>query len=397
MWCRGSHCSHRQSIARLSARCSKNQKLNADHSFNPPRQVPPMRRIPSLDGVRAIAVTLVLLGHLVKWKHIAVPIIGSYGSLGVQIFFVLSGFLITKLLLREYETRSTISLRLFYIRRAFRIFPAALAFLGVASILFWQQLGVGHLLAALFYVANMDNSRPWFFGHLWSLGIEEQFYLLWPLALTKWFGQRTKLLLVFLLVTPVFRTLLYAWKVRNGLAGSLPVFGDQLAIGCLLAVFQQRMPTIRKPWAAAMLLLAALSVWFPANTPPRTLFMLFFITPVVDICIAALILHAVQMPYWALNCRPVAWLGRISYSLYLWQELFCSNPYFHAGLLLMVPAVICAGLSYYGVEQPLLKLRDRWFRSADQNRPNEPIPVELTLVPPPQQSAELTVSSVQIT
>jgi len=355
-----------------------------------------MKRIPSLDGVRAIAIILVLLGHLVKWKHISVPIIGSYGALGVQIFFVLSGFLITNLLIQEHEESSTVNLRLFYIRRAFRIFPAALVFFAVAAVLFWQKLGNYHLLAALFYVANMDNSRPWFFGHLWSLGIEEQFYLLWPLALKKWFRQRTKLLILVVFVTPLFQVLLYALKVRNGIAGSLPVFADQLAIGCLLAIFHKRVPRIRKPWAAAMLVLVALSIWFHADTPVRTLFALFSIKPLVDVCIAALILHVMQVPYRCLNCRPLVWLGRISYSLYLWQELFCSNPFFHSGMLLIVPAVICAGLSYYAVEQPLLKLRDKWFRSKGRDQSSSRLSIELTLVPTSPQAADVAVSPAQI-
>lgn len=72
----------------------------------------------------------------------------------------------------------------------------------------------------------MDFARPWFFGHLWSLGIEEQFYLLWPFALKRRFEQRTKLLLVVVFATPVFQTLLNALKLRNGVAGSLPVFAE---------------------------------------------------------------------------------------------------------------------------------------------------------------------------
>src|SRR6202046_5819627 len=82
------------------------------------------QRIPSLDGLRAISITLVVLSHLVKWKHVSLEVLGSYGALGVHVFFVLSGYLITNLLLREYERSSTINLRDFYIRRAYRIFPA---------------------------------------------------------------------------------------------------------------------------------------------------------------------------------------------------------------------------------------------------------------------------------
>jgi len=95
-----------------------------------------MQRIPSLDGLRAISITLVILSHLVKWKHVSLDLGGSYGALGVHVFFVLSGFLITNLLLREHERSSTISLRDFYIRRAFRIFPAAFVFLGVVVVLY---------------------------------------------------------------------------------------------------------------------------------------------------------------------------------------------------------------------------------------------------------------------
>src|SRR5947209_3439497 len=149
------------------------------------------RRIPSLDGLRAISITLVMLSHLLKWKHISVAVLGAYGSLGVFIFFVLSGYLITNLLLREYQRTSTISLRDFYLRRAFRIFPAAFVFLVVVIVLYRHQMTWFHVAAAVLYVANMDITRPWIFGHLWSLSIEEQFYLLWPFALKSWYRHRT--------------------------------------------------------------------------------------------------------------------------------------------------------------------------------------------------------------
>jgi peptidoglycan/LPS O-acetylase OafA/YrhL len=90
-----------------------------------------MRRIPSLDGLRAISIVLVILSHLVKWKHASLAFPDAYGELGVRVFFVLSGYLITILLLREQDRSSTISLSNFYVRRAFRIFPAAFVFLGL--------------------------------------------------------------------------------------------------------------------------------------------------------------------------------------------------------------------------------------------------------------------------
>ncbi len=317
------------------------------------------KRIPSLDGLRAISISLVILGHLVKWKHVSLDVVGNYGSLGVFVFFVLSGFLITNLLLREYERSATVDLRDFYIRRAFRIFPAAFVFLAVVVAIYWQQMRWYHITAAVFYVANMDMARPWIFGHLWSLSIEEQFYLLWPFALKKWFRHRTPILLCVLLATPLFRTGLYAFRVQGGLLGSLPVFADQLAIGCLLAIFAPRLPRVPGRAAMVMLLVTFAAPWFPATSPARSLFMLFIIRPLLDVSVAGLVLHVIQVPYRALNWAPVAWLGRISYSLYLWQELFCSNAALHLGFSVVFPALACASLSYYLFEQPMLRLRDK--------------------------------------
>lgn len=317
------------------------------------------RRIPSLDGLRAISITMVILSHLVKWKHIHGEIIGSYGALGVFVFFVLSGYLITNLLLREYERTGTVSLRNFYIRRAFRIFPAAFVFLAFVIPLFWKQMRLVHIAAAIFYVANMDLTRPWIFGHLWSLSIEEQFYLLWPFAVRKWYRHRILIVAGAFLATPVFQTFLYAFHVHNGLLGSLPVYSSELAIGCLLAIFAPRLPCI-PGWVAVVMLAAFIFLpWYPAISPLRTLFMLFVLRPILHVATAGLVLHVIQSPYRALNWHPVAWLGRISYSLYLWQELFCSNAALHLGFLLVVPAIACACLSYYLVEQPMLRVRDR--------------------------------------
>jgi peptidoglycan/LPS O-acetylase OafA/YrhL len=333
------------------------------------------RRIPSLDGLRAISITLVILSHLVKWKHISVEALGNYGSLGVFVFFVLSGYLITNLLLREHERTSSISLRMFYIRRAFRIFPAAFLFLAVVIVLYWRQMRWYHIATAVFYIANMDLTRPWIFGHLWSLSIEEQFYLLWPFALKKWYRHRTAIVVCAFWATPIFRTALYALKVHNGLAQSLPIYSSQLAIGCLLAIVAPRMPKISRPMALAMCAIFVLVPWFPGTSPVRTLFELFFLFPALHVAVAGLVLHVIQTPYPILNWAPVAWLGRISYSLYLWQELFCSNVALHAGFVLVLPAIACACLSYYLIEQPMLRLRDNWTRRPSP-RPHVLAPAE---------------------
>jgi len=336
------------------------------------------RRIPSLDGLRAISITLVILSHLVKWKHVSAVVLGSYGSLGVFIFFVLSGYLITNLLLRERERTSTIRLKDFYLRRAFRIFPAAFVFLAVVVPIYWKQMTWFHVAAAVFYVANLDTTRPWIFGHLWSLSIEEQFYLLWPFAIKRWYRYRLAIVLCAFVVTPVFRTALYAFHVHTGLAVSLPVFSSQLAIGCLLAILAPRLPKIPGWLSLGMLAALILIPWFPAITPTRTLFLLFVLEPILHVSAAGLVLHLIQVPYRALNWVPMAWLGKISYSLYLWQELFCSNASLHGGYFLALPAILCACLSYYLIEQPMLRLRDRFTkRPASQSAPHV-MPQDLT-------------------
>jgi peptidoglycan/LPS O-acetylase OafA/YrhL len=323
-----------------------------------------IKRIPSLDGVRAISITLVVLSHLVRWKNVSLDVLGGYGALGVQIFFVLSGYLITNLLLGEYERTSTINLRDFYIRRAFRIFPAAFVFLAIVTVFYWHQIRWYHVVTAALWVSNMDLGRPWMSGHLWSLSIEEQFYLLWPFALKKWHQHRTAILVLVFLFTPVFWVGLYAFKVHNGLIGSLPAYADKLAVGCLLAIFSPRLPLIRKPVGALMLLTTVLIPWFPASSPTRTLFALFVLHPVLNLCIAGLVLHVIQTPYRALNWPQVSWLGKISYSLYLWQQVFCYNASLHLGFVLILPALACACISYYCIEQPMLRLRDKWQRKS---------------------------------
>jgi peptidoglycan/LPS O-acetylase OafA/YrhL len=336
-----------------------------------------MHRIPSLDGLRAISITLVLLSHWVSWNGISPQLLESYGKLGVHVFFVLSGYLITNLLLKEHARTSTVSLRDFYVRRAFRIFPAAFVFLAVVVAVFWSQMRWYHVAAALFYVANMDDSRPWIFGHLWSLSIEEQFYLLWPLAVKRWYRYRTAIVLCVFLAAPVFRTALYAFKLQSGtLSGSLPVRADQLAIGCLLAILAPRLPKVSGYLALAMLFAVIVIPAFPASSSARTLFMLFVLRPLLHVSIAGCVLHVMQVPYRALNWDPVAWLGRISYSVYLWQELFLPNSGLHLGYAGLPATLACACLSYYLVEQPMLRLRETRPRqvAADQQAQERSLP-----------------------
>jgi peptidoglycan/LPS O-acetylase OafA/YrhL len=315
-----------------------------------------VKRISSLDGLRAISIIFVVLSHMSKSGH-APRIFFQFAATGVSIFFVISGYLITSILLREREHTGTINLDEFYIRRAYRIFPAAFVFMAVAIVVFWPQFRWYHIAAGLLYVANYDLTRPWVFGHLWSLSIEEQFYFLWPGVLKLWYRHRVAIVVGVLLTAPLWKAAMLYFKARWGL-WAFPALADNLAIGCLLAVFAPRLPRVKPYWAVVMAVAAMGVQFFPAENTARTLLLLFVLKPVFYISIAGVLLHVVQTPYRALNWGPVVWLGQISYSLYLWQEPFCADRHMRSGYLVFA-AIACACLSYYFIERPMLIVRER--------------------------------------
>ena len=282
----------------------------------------------------------------------------NYAGTGVRIFFVISGYLITTILLNEHSQTSTIDLRQFYIRRAYRILPAAAVFMLYAFVMYWHDLRWYDIGAMLLYLANFDGARPWMVAHLWSLSVEEQFYFLWPSVLRKWYRHRVAILLTVIALAPIYSAVCYRFKVPSGGFGTFPAVADNLAIGCLLAIFGSRIPRIGVWLAFPMLLAVALIPSYPAITPIRTLFELFVLWPILNCSIAGLVLHVIQSPYRILNLTPVVWLGRISYSLYLWQEPFFFNPSRQPPYKLLL-GVGLACLSYYLVEQPVLRLRDK--------------------------------------
>ncbi len=236
--------------------------------------------------------------------------------------------------------------------------PCGIVFLMVAVVVDCHQMSSYHVAAALLYLANYDYSQPWIFGHLWSLSVEEQFYILWPSVLKRWHQHRRAILLGVIAFAPVLHAILYRLKVPEGGDALFPVIADNLAMGCLLAMLAPRIPRINGYLALAMTAAVILVPYYPANTVPRTLLMLFFLRPLFHLSIAGVVLHVIQVPYGFLNWRAVEWLGRISYSLYLWQEPFCPNPNFRPVYAILL-ALAAASLSYYCVEQPMLKLREK--------------------------------------
>jgi peptidoglycan/LPS O-acetylase OafA/YrhL len=260
----------------------------------------------------------------------------QFAATGVSIFFVISGYLITSILLREREHTDVINLREFYVRRAYRIFPAALVFMAVAIVLFWPQFRWYHIAAGLLYVANYGLTHPWVFGHLWSLSIEEQFYLLRPGVLKCSYRHRVAIVVGVLLLAPVWKAAMIYFKVSWG-AWAFPALADILAIGCLLAIFAPRLPRVNPYWASAMAGAAMSVQFFTADTAVRTLLLLIVLKPVFYVSLAGVLLHVVQTLYRVFNWGLVVWLGQIRYSLYLWQEPSCADRHMRSGYLALRP------------------------------------------------------------
>jgi peptidoglycan/LPS O-acetylase OafA/YrhL len=351
-----------------------------------------MKRIPSLDGLRAISILLVMLGHWAEARSqstTVTDVAGAFANLGVQIFFVISGYLITQVLLQEKRKTGTISLRGFYMRRAYRILPAATFFMLAVFIVFRHELRWYHALAAMLYLTNFDFAHPWFLGHLWSLSVEEQFYLLWPSVLKRWtrLRGRVQILLGVIAFAPVYRILCHLLRLHGKFDGTFPAVADVLATGCLLALLEARLlPRMEKikawqwPLTGLMILpLLLVPLYYGVHQFHITVWLLFLLWPALHCAIAGVLLRAVQSPPWILNFAPVMWLGKVSYSLYLWQQLFVyrdhARPY---GALL---ALAMASLSYYLVERTALRLREKRARPG-KGKTKEMLALAIVEAPP---------------
>lgn len=341
-----------------------------------PVGIPTKGRIPSLDGLRAISIALVVFAHCTGTRFFPsfVFLRENLGNLGVRIFFVISGYLITSLLLNEMKATGRISLKWFYIRRALRIFPAAYIYIGTLCIFsaFGFATLTGKQIAHAFsYTVNYLEPRPWNIGHLWSLSVEEQFYMLWP-AVLLWAGRRRAMIIAacMFVSAPVFRSLKYLLPTSPPQLWGMITFqanADALAAGCVLAGIQVWLAS--KPRYNAFLqsrlfflmpaaIVAAFSLqkltWVPFSHP----IMNFSIAVCIDRYVR---FHSDATGKW-LNWGPIVYIGTLSYSLYLWQEPFLNRnidipmSWFPINLLLMIPPTLA---SFYLVEKPFLRLRKR--------------------------------------
>ena len=294
------------------------------------------------------------------------------GSFGVIVFFVLSGFLITTILLKERERWQRPQLRWFYGRRAVRLLPAL--FLVVSGYLILQVTVLGgpekwwsQTWPALFYVSNYALEMGGNLGHLthtWSLAIEEHFYLVWPLALV---------------VIPARRRLAVAWGVALSFTAwrvGLLAFGADVSrvyyltdtnafaplLGCALAIShrQGKLPSVDPNVAGLSLAgLIALSLFPWDSADPR----LLYLGVLVALLSVTTIWAAVTTPVRWLEYKPLRWFGTISYGLYLWHGVLIPLPWQDLGIEPLIPMILApivlATCSYYLLEAPLLA---KWRR-----------------------------------
>jgi peptidoglycan/LPS O-acetylase OafA/YrhL len=337
-------------------------------------------RFPTLDGLRALSILLVLLGHMSGTQNFpTVPLFALYANFGVRVFFIISGFLITSLLLKEMAKTGRISLRDFYTRRVLRIFPAFYTFLlvvfalSVAAII---QLRPRDLLFALTYLMNFHFDHSWQVGHLWSLAVEEQFYLIWPAAVAFCSRKRAfQIAAAVFIMSPFVRLSVYYLmpSLRHGIGHMFPTVADALAIGCFLAGTRDWLHTqswykrLLQPRSFAIIAMVAVSANLLQDWP--RIYMAFG-ESIMNVCIAICIDRCMTFASGSvgriLEWRPIAFIGVLSYSLYIWQQLFlnrsstalvCTFP-----LNLLLVGLFALG-SYYLVERPFLKLKQRFSPS----------------------------------
>jgi peptidoglycan/LPS O-acetylase OafA/YrhL len=341
-------------------------------------------RILALDGIRGVAIAGVLGMH----AQAALP----GGHLGVSVFFVLSGYLITKLLLIECERQGRIDFKAFYIRRAARLAPALIVAVCTAMVLALIRGAslVGTLAgggAALLYVTNLvrtffGNGYLGGYGWAWTLSLEEQFYLVWPfLLLLTWRRGLTWSLIVagagvvvpfflrFFLPTtadPVPAQLYYGPHSR--------VSG--LMLGCVLAIALWAWPVVWSKListltASASLLVICASFWV-ADASQAATYTVWL--PVVELATAVLVVAVLSAPQSVparlLALRPLAYIGLISYGIYLWNAVILDNfimplpvPRAVGGVLWLVLTLAVSAASYKWMERPIMgEVRERLLR-----------------------------------
>jgi peptidoglycan/LPS O-acetylase OafA/YrhL len=336
---------------------------------------------PNLDGIRGLAVLAVMFAHF------QIPGFAGGGSVGVRLFFVLSGFLITRVVIADFEQGR--SLWSFYWRRFLRLAPA-MFLVCVALLLLPRQLAEPEqafkdVLASASYVSNFtrafETGTPWLFGHSWSLAVEEQFYLIWPLVLV--ILLRGGSMYFSALLTLAFITVVWTWRLwlaRQGapldrLDNGFDTQCDALLVGSLIALIgvgsgdpNRELRFEKYARRLSWIAIAALSMLtaMPTLNPYRQIGPdSWTVTAVIcGATIAAAARPGTSYLDRLLGSRGLVCIGMISYGLYLWHGIIgmlllysLQLSVLHAALIGIPLSFLVAYLSFRYVERPLLQLK----------------------------------------
>jgi peptidoglycan/LPS O-acetylase OafA/YrhL len=329
---------------------------------------------PSLNGLRGISILLVVAYHLgVKYLN---------GPLGVSVFFVLSGFLITTLCINELNLTNKLSLSNFYLRRSLRILPVAYLYLAVI-LLFNLILGLGiawfQFAGSALYVMNFSYFRSheftWHIAHFWSLSVEEQFYLIFPVILK--FNRRLFTLLVAFIVfiLPLFCFLQFMYpQINHGIPyyfSHYLIKFQAISVGCLLSVLTFNKTFDYKYLADTKLagnLVAVFLIFylkFDDFYSIQAVFTNCAISLLVGYLIISNIIPSDDIIFKLLNFKPLTIIGLMSYSIYLWQQLFTSRDPHFSDYIVTFPyniiwIILVPYFSYFYYEKYFLKLKKRF-------------------------------------
>jgi len=346
-------------------------------------------KLPSINGLRAISILIVIIHHLSGQNNIfkncqnikfLKPIIDFIqdGQMGVNVFFVISGFLITYLLINEELNTKKVSLKNFYIRRTFRIFPAYYFMLLVYLLLQlfgYIQISNMSWLTSVTYTKYFNVKLDWITGHAWSLSIEEQFYLFWPFVFILGNKFRKSVAFFLVIIVPLFRLYFHYFPVYwiNELTIFMRI--DSIAVGCLFALYKDEIiKKIQKKWNLIFVLSIVLlfflryfnKIMDKLNMSNIGVFFGGTHGTLANFLIALIMMYSIfgTKGFWhkLMNSSALNYIGMISYSLYLWQQFFINNTsnWYNVFPLNLVLIFIVANISYYFVEKPFLKLKDKF-------------------------------------
>lgn len=342
----------------------------------------------TIDGWRGVSIILVLIGHL----GTAIGVNSfldrySFALEGVRIFFILSGYLITHLLLTRMHTEQKENQPIikFYLRRILRVLPAFYTFHLTLLLLRHMEIvefsDLLFLKNLLFFTNFKFWGGTWILGHIWSLSVEEQFYLIWPWLVYGLSFYRLKWLCLFVIgLSPLVRVANHLYPDYTDLwAGGFFQHADSIAFGALLSVFtitEETKKLEQCPHTILLLLFGAITAgiwWFKHHmvlgviTVPLyySFFGLFF----------TLLIQASLTLNWPtftaiLNNPVLGFVGKISFSLYLWQQLFLlpghhvganTSPFFQGVPWNLFWAFLVAVFSYFVVEKTFLKWKENWI------------------------------------